>query len=77
MFLTLMARYPDTFIAKKFDEKTAERVMYKAREVLDGKRALATFDEECIKAGINPGSIADICIAGIFIALLEDWKWDY
>ncbi|MDR0438677.1 MAG: triphosphoribosyl-dephospho-CoA synthase [Methanocalculaceae archaeon] len=76
MFLALMARYPDTFIAKKFDETTAEQVMYKAREVLDGKRTLAELDKECIEAGINPGSLADICIAGIFIALLEGWKWD-
>lgn len=76
MFLALMAGYPDTFIAKKFDEKTAELVMYKAREVQDGKRTLAAFDEECIQACINPGSLADICIAGIFAALLEGWKWD-
>ncbi|MCZ0860040.1 MAG: triphosphoribosyl-dephospho-CoA synthase [Methanocorpusculum sp.] len=76
MFLALMAEYPDTFIAKKFDAKTAEAVMYQAREVLDGKRSLAAFDGECIKAGINPGSLADICIAGIFTALLEGWKWD-
>jgi triphosphoribosyl-dephospho-CoA synthase len=76
MFLALMARYPDTFIAKKFDEMTAEQVMYKAREVLDGKRTLTALDKECIEAGINPGSLADICIAGIFIALLEGWRWD-
>mgnify|MGYP004443494367 FL=1 len=76
MFLALMAGHPDTFIAKKFDEATAEQVMYKAREVLDGRRGLAEFDEECISAGINPGSLADICIAGIFTALLEGWKWD-
>lgn len=76
MFLTLMAEYPDTFIAKKFDDATAEQVMHKARDVKCGRRDLAAFDEECINAGINPGSLADICIAGIFTALLEGWKWD-
>jgi len=76
MFLTLMAEYPDTFIAKKFDDATAEQVMHKARDVQNGRRTLAAFDEECIQAGINPGSLADICIAGIFTALLEGWKWD-
>lgn len=76
MFLALMAGHPDTFIAKKFDEKTAEAVMHEAREVVDGKRDLAAFDEECIRTGRNPGSLADICIAGIFTALLEGWKWD-
>ncbi|HJK01329.1 MAG TPA: triphosphoribosyl-dephospho-CoA synthase [Methanocorpusculum sp.] len=76
MFLTLMAEYPDTFIAKKFDAATAELVMYKARDVQNGQNTLAAFDSECIQAGINPGSLADICIAGIFVALLEGWKWD-
>ncbi|WP_338096894.1 triphosphoribosyl-dephospho-CoA synthase [Methanorbis rubei] len=76
MFLSLMAKYPDTFIAKKFDEATAAAVMQKAAAVLAGAQTLADFDEECIRKGINPGSLADICIAGIFIALLEGWKWD-
>ncbi|HJK40099.1 MAG TPA: triphosphoribosyl-dephospho-CoA synthase, partial [Methanocorpusculum sp.] len=51
-------------------------VHYKARDVRDGRQTLAAFDDECIKAGINPGSLADICIAGIFTALLEGWQWD-
>ena len=76
MFLTLMTEYPDTFIAKKFDEATAEEVMYKARAVRDGRQPLAAFDDECIKAGINTGPLADICIAAIFIALLAEWQWD-
>ncbi|MDR3102624.1 MAG: triphosphoribosyl-dephospho-CoA synthase [Methanocalculaceae archaeon] len=76
MFLLLMAAYPDTFIAKKFDERKAGEVMYKAREVLAGGWDLTDFDEECIREGVNPGSLADICIAGIFTALMEGWKWD-
>ncbi|MDV0442289.1 triphosphoribosyl-dephospho-CoA synthase [Methanorbis furvi] len=76
MFLSLMAECPDTFIAKKFDQATAEAVMQKAAAVLAGNETLAEFDEECIRDGINPGSLADICIAGIFTALLEGWKWD-
>lgn len=34
------------------------------------------FDRYCLDNGINPGSIADITIAGIFVALMEGWRWD-
>jgi triphosphoribosyl-dephospho-CoA synthase len=47
-----------------------------AAEVLAGKRDLRAFDAECVAAGINPGSIADITIAGIYVALGEGWQWD-
>ena len=76
MFLTLLATEPDTFIIKKHGRAVAEETMIKAREVLDGRRVLETFDAECIEVGINPGSIADITIAAIFIALGEGWEWD-
>lgn len=76
MFVKLLSKYPDTFIAKKFDEETANLVMEKAKKVLAGELSLADFDCECIEKEINPGSLADICIAGIFTALLEGWNWD-
>jgi len=76
MFLTLMTEYPDTFIAKKFGTSTSYSVMKRAQQVLSGEVSIEKFDEECIHGGINPGSLADICIAGIFTALLEGWKWD-
>jgi triphosphoribosyl-dephospho-CoA synthase len=75
-FMELLATEPDTFIAKKHGQKVAEQTMRHAREVLDGERDLAAFDEECIAGGINPGSIADITIAGIYLALSEGWQWD-
>lgn len=75
-FLDLLASEPDTFIAKKHGMETAERTMRCAAEVLGGGRDLAAFDAECIAAGINPGSIADITIAGIYVALGEGWQWD-
>ena len=76
MFLTLLATEPDTFIIKKHGRAVAEEVLFKAREVLDGKKVLDTFDAECIAAGINPGSLADITIAAIYVALTEGWEWD-
>ena len=75
-FLDLLASEPDTFIAKKHGEAVAEKTMRAAAEVLDGRRDLAAFDAECVSAGINPGSIADIAIAGIYVALGEGWQWD-
>jgi triphosphoribosyl-dephospho-CoA synthase len=54
----------------------ARETMLTAREVLDSRSSLETFDARCIERGINPGSIADITIASIYIALGEGWSWD-
>jgi triphosphoribosyl-dephospho-CoA synthase len=75
-FLTLLASEPDTFIIKKHGLAAARETMLTAREVLDGRSSLETFDARCIERGINPGSIADITIASIYIALGEGWSWD-
>ena len=76
MFLALLASEPDTFIIKKHGMAVAEETMIAAREVLDGNRSIESFDADLIGRGINPGSIADITIAAIFIALGEGWSWD-
>jgi triphosphoribosyl-dephospho-CoA synthase len=75
-FLTLLASEPDTFVMKKWGKEIAIRTMMHAREVLGGTRDITSFDEECIASGVNPGSIADIIIASIYIALGEGWQWD-
>ncbi|MDI6866623.1 triphosphoribosyl-dephospho-CoA synthase [Methanoculleus sp.] len=75
-FMDILASEPDTFIAKKHGMAVAERTMRQAAEVLAGRRDLVTFDVDCVSAGINPGSIADITIAGIYVALGEGWQWD-
>lgn len=76
MFLTLLAQEPDTFIIKKHGIIVAQETMRKAREVLDGNQTLENFDQDCIDRNINPGSIADITIAALFVALGEGWEWD-
>ena len=76
MFLTLLATEPDTFIIKKHGVETARETMMAAREVLDGKRVLEDLDRDLIERDINPGSIADITIAAIYLALGEGWSWD-
>ena len=75
-FLDLLATEPDTFVEKKHGAEVAERTMRCAAEVLRGERDIRSFDAECVEAGINPGSIADITIAGIYVALGEGWQWD-
>lgn len=75
-FLTLLATEPDTLIIKKHGLAVAQETMVAARDVLEGKRPAEDFDAECINRGINPGSIADIVIASIYIALGEGWSWD-
>jgi triphosphoribosyl-dephospho-CoA synthase len=75
-FLTLLATEPDTFIIKKHGTETARETMLRARDVLDGKLSVQQMDEDCIQRDINPGSIADITIASLFIALGEGWSWD-
>jgi triphosphoribosyl-dephospho-CoA synthase len=75
-FLRLLSSEIDTFIVKEHGALVADEVRRRAGEVLAGREDLAAFDEDCIVRGINPGSLADILIAGIYIALGEDWEWD-
>jgi triphosphoribosyl-dephospho-CoA synthase len=76
VFLWLLAEEPDTFIAKKYGETCASQVRDQAIQVLAGQISHLEFDEYCIQESINPGSLADIMIAGLFVALIEGWEWD-
>ncbi|MDG6256035.1 MAG: triphosphoribosyl-dephospho-CoA synthase [Methanomicrobiaceae archaeon] len=75
-FVRLLAKEIDTFVAKKHGPDVAEWTRREAGAVLAGERSLEGFDEECLARGINPGSIADLVIAGIYVALGEGWQWD-
>ncbi|MGP8321691.1 MAG: triphosphoribosyl-dephospho-CoA synthase [Methanosarcinaceae archaeon] len=81
VFLKILSENRDTFIQTKFDETTADYVSERARDILlefkrkkagfDAVRvAVEEFDDELLNKGINPGSTADIVIAGLFIAFL-------
>ncbi len=76
VFLRFMSEHTDTFVVKKLGADAGRWTMETARDVLDGKMTSEEFDRICLSRGINPGSLADITIAGIFIALLEGWDWD-
>ncbi|HJJ54619.1 MAG TPA: triphosphoribosyl-dephospho-CoA synthase [Methanocorpusculum sp.] len=76
VFMEMLATYPDTFVAKKLGQAAAEELRNSARMVQTSRMSIEVLDAWCLTEGINPGSLADICIAGIFIALMEGWNWD-
>lgn len=75
-YMKLLAENEDTFVAKKLGADASLWTMKTAGKVLSGEISVEEFDRICLSKGINPGSTADIIIAGIFIALIEGWKWD-
>ncbi len=75
-FLTMLGKYPDTFVIKKFGTATADQLCNFAQMTVNSRMSVEMLDAWCLGEGINPGSLADICIAGIFVALLEGWEWD-
>lgn len=75
-FLFLLATEPDTFIEKKHGPALAAETTRRAAAVAGGQATLESLDAWCIERGINPGSLADVTIAGIFLALGRGWAWD-
>ncbi|WP_406670169.1 triphosphoribosyl-dephospho-CoA synthase [Methanolobus sp. ZRKC4] len=80
-FLKTLAENEDTFISTKYDDETATYVsgqaklifgeIYKTNEDFNTILPLIKkLDEELLERKINPGSTADIVIAGLFISLL-------
>jgi triphosphoribosyl-dephospho-CoA synthase len=85
-FLMMLASDIDTFIETKFDRLTAEEVSARAGRIIykleDSGNIMENilpevfkFDEELLTRGINPGSTADIMIAGLFISLLGGMRF--
>ena len=72
-YLRLLSEERDTFVEMKFGAEKSESVRRRAEEIVNSgcKRGeVEEFDEELIKAGVNPGSTADIIAAALFVALL-------
>ena len=76
LFLSLLATELDTFIVKKHGLALAEETRVRARAVLEGHQPIAALDAWCIEHDINPGSLADIMIGAIYLALEGGWAWD-
>ncbi len=76
-YLRLLSEERDTFVEMKFGAEKSESVRKRAEEIVNSgcKRGeVEEFDEELIKAGVNPGSTADIIAAALFVALLGGLK---
>ena len=85
-YLTLLARVPDTLIARKRGAETATQVSYQAAETLalggtltpQGQRALAELDRRLRdeRHSLNPGTTADLTTAAIFLLLLREQPFE-
>jgi triphosphoribosyl-dephospho-CoA synthase len=72
----LLAAYPDTLIARKAGDATAQRVSAAARAVRDGTLSLPEFDASLRADGnrLNPGTTADLVAATLLAALLSGMR---
>lgn len=80
-FLEILAKIPDSLIARKTNRIVAENISQLARKVLDlggtysqkGREEILQFDNTLRKTGslLNPGTTADLIVASVFVALLE------
>jgi triphosphoribosyl-dephospho-CoA synthase len=83
-FLKVLAKYPDTFIARKIGIKKAKEVSVKANEILKlggletslGRKSLHKFDHELRKSSndLNPGTTADIVAAALALCVLSGYR---
>lgn len=69
VFLELLAEAADPFVVMRHDAETAERTRAEARAVLDGDRDADELAASLVRAGVNPGTTADLLAAGLYIAL--------
>lgn len=78
--LAFLSAFPDSHIARKFGDETAEQVRAEAAEVVAGvdfrlpaaerHPPLHAFDERLKARGLNPGTSADLTVATLFAASL-------
>lgn len=81
-FLTILARYPDTLISRKYDQHTAQQVSREAQIILDrggiltreGRILLEKLDEELRDKNYNPGTTADLTASSLMVAFLEEYE---
>ena len=83
-FLTVLAQYPDSFVARKVGIEKAKEVSSLAGEVLKlgglgtsiGKERLHEFDLELRKSDslLNPGTTADVIAAALSLCVLGGYR---
>jgi triphosphoribosyl-dephospho-CoA synthase len=82
IFLTYLAEENDSLIARKFGTETSRRVSDVAKiysremnQVSDPNQvraALSEWDTALKREGLNPGTTADLTVATVFLAALQD-----
>lgn len=72
-YLYHLSKHIDPLIISKHGREVAEIVRDKAERLIESfdLKEVRMFDEELIKKKINPGSIADLTCASIYLALKE------
>jgi triphosphoribosyl-dephospho-CoA synthase len=77
LYLTILARWPDSHIVRKHGDAVAHTVMRsaqpwrvraKAGEALDADPAFAAWDARLKAEGLNPGTSADLTVAVLMLA---------
>jgi triphosphoribosyl-dephospho-CoA synthase len=81
-YLTILATVPDSLITRKAGPRQAIEVSREAARILKvggadtavGRRQLVGFDRRLRRRGnlLNPGTTADLTVASLFVALLQD-----
>jgi triphosphoribosyl-dephospho-CoA synthase len=82
VYLGFLAHIPDTLIERKFGDRTANRVREEARPIESGlvqcvdpeamAAPLMAFDGALKERGLNPGTSADLTVATLFVAALQE-----
>jgi triphosphoribosyl-dephospho-CoA synthase len=82
-FLKVLAKYPDTLVARKAGIEKAREVSTEARKILSlgfetsgAKKLLSEFDKELRRSGnlFNPGTTADIIAAALALTVLSGYR---
>lgn len=83
-FLHALSHWPDSHVARKHGEATAQQIMTQARPWLarghsgvgfDGLLAWQDWDSALKARGLNPGTSADLTVATLLVAALTDPDW--
>jgi triphosphoribosyl-dephospho-CoA synthase len=80
LYLSLLARFSDSHIVRKYGREAAEMLSQAAASMLprlgrpDAHEALMALDAEWKIRSLNPGTSADLTVATIFLRLLQTNK---
>ncbi|WP_457591228.1 triphosphoribosyl-dephospho-CoA synthase [Geoglobus sp.] len=80
-YVSFLSELVDPLVIAKRGRKVAENVREMARESMEVYEVTGNFavfhelDAEVRRLGANPGSVADLVISSLFLALAEGWRF--